>query len=59
MAAMVIHGCIWFEQKIVVRDFGEGGGVNNFFWYFLYLDDNAKLDSKIEYTVFLPDYLSF
>ena len=31
LAVMVIHCCIWFEQKsLVVRDLGGGGGVKYF-----------------------------
>ena len=33
-------------------------GVDKVFWNLLYLDDNAKLDGKIVYTVLLHDYVS-
>ena len=50
-AVMVIHCCIWFEQKMsVVRDF-KGRGIKSILKH-LYLNDYAEFDSKISYNGF-------
>ena len=49
-AVMVIHCCIWFEQKKVSYEGLLGGGG---ILQYLYLNVYAEFDSKISYIMFL------
>ena len=56
-AVMVIHCCIWFEQKSQLLGTFFGGGGSSILKH-LYLNDYAEFDSKISYIIlFLHDYL--
>ena len=52
---MVIHCCIWFEQKVSYEGLFIGGGFKSIMQH-LYLNDNTEFDGKILYIMFLHDF---
>ena len=56
---MVIHCCIWFEQKVSYEGLGFfwGGGLKvSCNIYISIINDNTEFDGKILYIMFLHDY---
>ena len=57
LVIMIIHCWFWFEEKICCEGLLRVGMKS--FETFFYLDENAKMDGRISYTVFYMSIFPF